>query len=564
MLSRLRFSIAALFLPISFCMSQEQSNQTRPVEDWHEGFNERLTVMIEEFVDELGDELGFLNTRAVQPRVPLSSEQDTIIATSQDKSRTTVTFDGNAEISPDEKVSGDVVVKGGDLTVHGTIDGDVLIVGGTLYVRDGGTITGNARVINGDIVRDENGVIEGYMDKTNSSRLTYREDKEKMSRSSYRLDANWVSEFTNLDNFLFRFNKVEGFFLGLGSDKRYYWDGYKYYSLYGSVGYGFMSHKWRANLGVTRQFALSGDNGSPSHLIEFGGEWHSYTDSKDHWLIDVNENTGYALFIHEDFRDYYQRQGFTIMAGWYMQGNDLTTQLKVEYNIDEHASLPNGTEFAIFGGKKRFRENPAIDVGKVRAIVVSAGISTVTTTRRGPHGWSLFGTMENSRESYGSELPFSQLIVDVRRYQPLSRYDGVNIRLRAGTGSGSVPRQRVFEIGGLGTMPGYNFKGEAGNRVFLGNLEYIVNGDFLGDLDFWPSSLLRHVNFVFFGDAGWVATTSASASWTDGFDQLSLTSLRTDLGFGFASRNGKFRIAWAWRTDQSAGARFILRFTRPF
>ncbi len=563
MLSRLRFLIAALLLPLTLAVSQDQS-QEKSRSERTRGFDKRLTALIDEFVDGLGDEFGFSSKLPEEPQDSGAAEQDTITFLAQDRSRSTVTFDGATIIAVEETIEGDVVVKGGDLTVYGTVRGDVLVVGGTLYVRDGGRVTGNARVINGDIVRDEGGTIEGYMDKTSSSRLTYREDKGKIARSSYHLDADWKSELTNLDNFIFRFNKVEGFYLGLGSDKRYYWDGYKLYSLYGSVGYGFMSHKWRANLGVTRQFAITGSKGSPSHLLEIGGEWHSYTDSKDQWLIDLNENSTYALLIHEDFRDYYQRQGFTIITGWYMQGEDLTTQLTVEYNIDQHRMLENGTEFAIFGGKKKFRLNPPADEGKVNAVVVSGGISTVTKTRRGPHGWSLYGTMENSRKNFGSDFAFSQLIVDVRRFQPLSRYDGLNLRVRGGTSSGVIPLQRVFEIGGLGTLPGYNFKAEAGNRLFVGNLEYIVNGDFLGDLDFWPSGLMRHVNFVFFGDAGWVTSVHSSASWTDGFDQLSLSSLRTDLGFGFANRNGTFRIAWAWRTDQGSGARFILRFTRPF
>ena len=72
-------------------------------------------------------------------------------------------------------------------------------------------------------------------------------------------------------------------FLGVGSDKRYYWDNQRSYSLYGSAGYGFKSHKLARQLGTERQFAF--DEGQ---LFEIEVEGHSLTDSKDDWLIGVH------------------------------------------------------------------------------------------------------------------------------------------------------------------------------------------------------------------------------------------------------------------------------------
>ncbi|MEX0601938.1 MAG: hypothetical protein WD295_01270, partial [Bacteroidota bacterium] len=132
------------------------------------------------------------------------------------------------------------------------------------------------------------------------------------------------------------------------------------------------------------------------------------------------------------------------------------------------------------------------------------------------------------------------------------------------TSAGTVPLQRIFDLGGLSTLHARRFKEESGNRMILANVEYIVNGDFLHDLRFWPSGLFRSINFLVLGDAGWMRTAGTDARWTEGFDGIQLSDFRSDVGFGVASRSGAFRLAFVWRTDISAPAKFIFRFNRPF
>ncbi len=557
MRTTLLFVIAALLCCDSL-VAQQKKRETRTTEkkERAEEFGDRLSDMIEEFVDRIGRE--FYDDEDDAWSV------DTIRSKSARGGRDTQTFDGNTTIAAGEVIEGDVVVKAGDLTVYGEVEGDVLVVGGTLYVKDGGKIRGNARVISGEIVREEGGVIEGYMDKTRSSTASYREETRKFRRSSYTLNANWVPESANIENFVFRYNRVDGLFLGLGSEKKYYWDGSRNYNAYGSIGYAFKLHRWRYNLGVTRQFALLTNNPQSSELLEFGVEGHSLTDTKDQWLISIHENTAAALLIHEDFRDYFGREGYSAHAAYTKQQDYLLLQFKAEYLIDRYSSLSNRTEYAMFGGNKVFRPNPPIDDGRMRSILASVGLSTVTKTIHGPEGWSVFGSAEFAKKNFGSDFNFSQILTDIRRYQPLGRYDNFNIRVRAGTSSGFVPAQRIFEIGGLSTLHAHRFKSDAGNRMVLANAEYILNGDFLHDLDFWPSWLMRGVNFLLMADAGWVTTVSGNTEWTKGFESLRFNQFKNNLGFGFTNKSGSFRIGFAWRTDVKVPAMLVLRFTRPF
>jgi hypothetical protein len=473
---------------------------------------------------------------------------------------TSVTYEGATVIHRRDTINSNVVVKGGDLTVFGTITGDVLVVGGDVYLREGAYVGGNVKVINGEVVKDDDAVVVGFIDKSSSKKeKPYREQEKNFRRSSTRLNASWVSETTNLDNFIFRYNRVEGLFLGVGSNKRYYWDGQRSYGLYGSVGYGFKSHAWRGNLGLSRQFAF--DDGQ---LFEVEAEAHSLTDTKDEWLIGVHENTGAAILFHEDYRDYFRRDGYGVNAGYAMQQDYLTAQVKVGYLADEYRSMENKTEWAIFGGKKRFRPNPMVDEDKIDGVVASAGLSTLSTTIDGPEGWSIYATAEFMKWRTSGEPTFERYVLDVRRYQPLGRWDNLNVRIRAGSSNGILPIQKTFDMGGRGTIEAYPFKEDQGNRMLLANAEFIVNGDFLGDLAFWPSWLMRGINLIFLADAGLVRDVAPTEIWTRGFENIRFSDFKHDVGVGVSSRNGSFRMAFVWRTDQAEPPKFVIRFSRPF
>lgn len=550
-------------LALCLVFSPSAWGQHKPIETKQEEHRKdvgaRIEERIEEFMRSIGQELGW-----ERDTIPPAKKDLQIDSTKEGESREIHTFDGDIVIGSTERIAANVVVRGGNLTVYGTIEGDAMVVDGNLYVKRGGVIEGDVRVINGKIKRDNGGVIYGATEKSSTQRSDRKEAKKALNRSSFKFHANWNDVTTTFENVVFRYNRVEGIYLGLGSDKKYYWDGSKSYNAYGSVGYGFKSHRWRYNLGLTRQFALRSNESEFSKLFEFGIEGYSLTDSKDRWIVGSTENTLAAILIHEDFRDYFGREGVTFHSAYSIQRDYLNAQVKVSYAIDRYISLANRTEWSLFGGDKVFRPNPPINDGKIRSVQTFAGLSTVTKTPRGPKGWSLYTTAEFSEKRMGSDFDFSQFIADIRRYQPIGEYDNVNIRLRLGASSGTVPLQRIFEIGGLSTLQAHPFKSERGNRLILVNAEYIINGDFLHDLDFWPRGLMRNFNFLFLADAGWVSTASSADGWLDGFGAATFADFKMDVGVGLASRGGAFRLAFVWPTDRPAPARFIFRIARPF
>jgi hypothetical protein len=470
-------------------------------------------------------------------------------------------FSGDKIIQESDTINGNVVVKGGSLTVYGTINGDVLVVGGDLHLKRTGKISGNPRVVNGSIL-EEGSVIKGYENALSAEKLSYRETRKTFSRSGRTFDVPWRSEQTNLDNFIFRYNRVESLFLGLGTEKKFYWDGEKVWNPYGSIGWGFKSHTWRGNLGLTRQYALSSDK--MTSIIEVGVEGYSLTDTKDQWIISQNENIAAALLIHEDFRNYFEREGYTIFSAWYSKCDYVKSELKIAFLMDSYDSLVNKVDWAFFGGHKTFRINPPIEPGKMRSLFLSGGIGTITKTTRASEGWSVFGSAEFAKRSWSSDFEFDQYTLDIRRFQPLGKYENFNARMRIGTSCGVLPWQKTYELGGLGTMNAFPFKSEIGNRMFLFNAEFILNGSILDDLNFWPTWIFQHVNIILITDAGFTRSVLPRASATDGFGGIKLSEFRHDFGLAFGNRTGSVRIGFTWRTDHSAPVQFLLRFNRPF
>jgi hypothetical protein len=238
--------------------------------------------------------------------------------------------------------------------------------------------------------------------------------------------------------------------------------------------------------------------------------------------------------------------------------------LKLSYRADSYDSLTNKVDWAIFGGSKKFHINPAIKPGKMRSMILSGGISTITKTSRAQEGWCLFGSAEFAKKSWGSEFEFDQYIFDVRRFQPLGRYENFNMRIRVGSACGVLPRQKEYELGGLGTMNAFPFKSDIGNRMMLINAEFILNGSILDDLNFWPTWIFQHVNIILTSDAGFTRDELPSAAATEGFDGIKLNEFHHNFGVALGNRTGSYRIGFAWRTDRLAPVHFLLRFNRPF
>lgn len=277
-----------------------------------------------------------------------------------------------------------------------------------------------------------------------------------------------------LDGPVVRYNRVEGIYVGWRLPRTYRpGSGLTHF---GSGGYGLASEDlcYRAG-GELYTFyspSLSQDN-----LAAVGGELHDLTDTQDAWLLPEEENTVDALLFRRDFRDYYQRRGWSAYTAHNLGG---VLQLTGRYQWDQFYSLDQSVKWGLFEGnfgREAFRPNPPVDEDQIRSLRADVQLDTRDRRADPGRGWFANALFERAGGFLGGDARFKRYLADVRRYQPLGPGARLDLRLRLGTAKRPLPRQYLYDLGGYGTLQGYGFKEFTGDRVVLFNAEYWIDAD---------------------------------------------------------------------------------------
>lgn len=494
-------------------------------------------------------------------------------------------FIGDAEIDEDEFVTGDILIIKGTLELDGEVDGNVLAVFGDIELGETALVRGDAISVNGKVWSDDEAYVRGdivitsvpIFDDEEDKGITIEKRREESSRPRYV--KKWPDD--NDEVVFADYNRVDGITLGLQFPQPGWWaNNNHHFALIGKGGYSFASKRWHYQIGMER---WTGAN----LRFTFGGELHNMTDTQDRWIICDHENALAAFFIKEDFRDYYNRSGYSFHVS---QNFSRETELKLAYHNDDFTNLNNETDWALFGKKKHFRVNPiALPHGFVAqhgfdaALTIKSIAATFTIDNRNSNhnpteGWYLQAFAEHAGEELNNEFQFQRFIVDVRRYQPLSWDEKITVRLRAGSSTGLLPPVYWFDLGGISSLRGLRFKELTGDRMVLGNVEYHLNA---GDANFLG------VDLILFVDSGvaWFANEKNKnmideSYWPvneadqeeanelrpeDTFENLTWASLKTNAGVALASPDGDFRVNFAKRIDKGGSDIVItLRISQPF
>jgi len=331
----------------------------------------------------------------------------------------------------------------------------------------------------------------------------------------------------------FRYNRVEGAYLGLTLTSRSFMPN----DLIGrlSGGYGFAGKIWEYKLGLEKPFF------SP-HTLSFGGEYYKIVDTFDRELLSEGEQTAASLLLRCAYYDYYIREGYSLFVSQHITASQ---KLKLEYRDDEYSSIPKSTNWSIFKGNP-FRENPPVDEGRMKSIL----LSYTYDTRKGSDfasGWFASGCAEFAGDKMGDydlagDFDFSRYTVDLRRYNKLSHGQYLDFRIMGGSSPDCLPVQKRFYLGDISTLHGYNYKEFLGNLFALSNVEYRIGEKWQG---------------VFCWDIG--------GCW-ETVDDFDTDDLKSSIGLGIAGNHGSaFRLTVAKRLDrEDAPVKVYLRFQRSF
>jgi outer membrane protein assembly factor BamA len=229
--------------------------------------------------------------------------------------------------------------------------------------------------------------------------------------------------------------------------------------------------------------------------------------------------------------------------------------VRLDYFFDRYRPLRNASNWSLFGGPKRFRANfsrvpdtlAARYAGDFNAEVGSAIFTYAFDTRDDEddptRGWLGRLEIEHGGPDLGGDLFYTRWRATLQRYQPVTLDQNLSLRAIYGNSGERLPLQRLFFLGGLGTLRGYEFKEFAGDQFALLNADYGVR---------LPKGSLTAVLFFDLGTATFRRNLSDAGPW------------KADVGLGL-KLGSIVRFDLAKRLDDfDRNLKLTVRFARMF
>lgn len=374
------------------------------------------------------------------------------------------------------------------------------------------------------------------------------------------------------------FNRVTGFFLGLGTGTMQDFGPHDEIGSKFGVGYGFESKRWEYLWGAELRVPLANvarlESDTISHkrihtppTLAVGGEIHNITATDDAWRAGRAENSMYAFFAREDFRDYYKLAGYN---GYLAFRPRFGHELRVEWRSDHYEALDQQVFYGRWGGNKVLPPNPRVPEGRMNSIVISLQRETAHTLFR--HVTNLFGDSVSIEQLVGtsalvqaelghmpgSDFGFNRYILDSRRFWPIAAGVSFDTRLRFEAETGDAPFQKLSFLGGPGSLPALYRKSLAGNRMVLLNTELRLSPTMISS---WFES--PDLAIVIYNDFARIGIATPDENILQGFHFDGVRSILYNVGVGLGWATGP-QLGVTWRTDIKADPRIIFRLERPF
>ena len=470
-------------------------------------------------------------------------------------------FEGASVIAADQSIGTAVVAFDGPLTVAGKIDGELVIVGGDVEFQEGASVSGDVTVIGGQATGVELAHIGGTFTTYSEGFELYHRGERILSvntrrrrgeRRDYDYERNWghssfaVRTGTN-------YNRVEGLPILIGPVIQTGGRNPTRVEALGILRTGsgdlFDSDRMGYQLRV-EQFITS--------AFRVGATARSVIDPIEDWNLTNLEASLATFVLHEDQRDYFEREGW----GVYARFNPLRSPLNISagYWDEDHTSKGVRDPWTLFGDGG-WRQQPLVGEGRLRSLVGQVELDRRNNKQFPSSGVYFSGSLTHGLDgtlavpSWGGESltldqaprqldqNFNAGLLDLRLYRRV----GVDATLALrGVAGGSLddnqglPPQFQHALGGAGTLPGYRllsadcgarsalvFRQGQSNRSYfpqygcdrfaLGSIEYRggFDLDFGGDFDFWGHT---HEDWGWNVDAkpSWMMFFNAGQGWALG------------------------------------------------
>jgi len=298
-------------------------------------------------------------------------------------------------------------------------------------------------------------------------------------------------------------------------------------------GYAWSSEKWRYKLDFEQPLFSQ-------NSFSFGASVYLITDTFDKEIIGNAENTLSSFFLKKDYRDYFEREGASVFVKQkFLNWNSV----KAEYAEDTYTSLDVIARGVFYKLSRQFRPNPPVNEGKWSAVTAQYELDTRGDNQAGPTEYWHRLEYEYGRHKDEPCIEYTRLGADLRTYLNLSPGQYLSLRLKVGaTPSGTLPFQKEFYVGGIGTLAAHAHKEFRGDHMILLNAEYAVN-------------VVKRFQFILLTDAG--------KAW-QGRDELKNQTLALDAGAGVGIDGGIRVFAAKNLQRENSEVVWTLRLQRTF
>ncbi|HEX2166356.1 MAG TPA: hypothetical protein VHG09_03865, partial [Longimicrobiales bacterium] len=351
---------------------------------------------------------------------------------------TTTRLSGDARIGPGTVMRGGVAVLGGSLTVEGAVDGDVVVINGDLLVLPGGSIAGRATVAGGEVAITPPGSIAGVV-RVYREPLRYRHLDGVIAYVPPDLEEglstgrDFAFGRTEIQASSYgAYNRAEGLPVAAGPLVRFG-------GTHPINARALLIARTAVPRGLDRKRLgydvrveqLTG----PDLGLSLGARLISVIAPIEEWGLTDRESALATFVLHNDYRDHYEREGWSVYARLARPGTPWTLQL--EYMDEEHERTPIANPVVLFRTDTGWRPEASIAEGALRSLTASLRYDTRNEERDPSAGWlidarleqGLGGTLINhgsfdqeTRATVSRTASSSFLTghVDLRRYARLS------------------------------------------------------------------------------------------------------------------------------------------------
>jgi hypothetical protein len=330
-----------------------------------------------------------------------------------------------------------------------------------------------------------------------------------------------------------RYNRSEGLFYQMNGV--FQSPNIKGSSFYGGVGRAFHRNEYQWTLGLEQLMF--------KNIFQFYAEAFNKSITPDAWRLWDGENSLSTLFRRQGYLDWYNGQGYRT-AGFIHIKNYFS--IGAEYNHVLQSEMNNVLEGDKFREAYHVQEGDNIflktmlSVGYPVELSVRDEFQMYTTIIR-------TSSMENADINYSNDHLYFNILV------PYAEKLNFNIKIMAGASDvaksiwkDSGYRQNIFEIGGEGTLRGYDWKGLSSSHYQLTTLEA------------WFGSVgVFYDRAILFDSPGNVFNSKFLKDLSDNMSQ----NAKSAIGFILGRKN--LRLSFAKQMTDNNNATMYLTFGTP-